>query len=177
MLIVVRNSRVWCMLCHTVWHSLKAHFSVFKHNSFFLWSVFFFVISAPPSLILPLFSIANTVWWELRWLGKVHCMGVIGWVLGIGSHRSGSLSRGQLVTGEVPNIPATHLPFIAIQLLWLELKVCTSGGTTKSDESHTWTPPYSGNSGPLLVKSVSDKPFTLVVTELYGSWNSWYPFL
>ena len=174
---VVRNSRVWCMLCRTLQHSLKAHFSVFKHNGFFLWSVLFFVISAPPSLIHPLFSTANTVWWELRWLGEVHCMGVIGWVLGIGSHRSGSLSRGQLVTREVPNIPRTHLPFIAIQLLWLELKVCTSGGTTKSDESHTWTPPYSGNSGPLLVKLVSDKPFTLVVTELYGSWNSWYPFL
>ena len=165
------------MLCHLLWHSLIAHFSVFKHNGFFLWSVFFFVICAPPSLILPLFSTANTVWWELRWLGEVHCMGVIGWVLGIGSHRSGSLCRGQLVTGELPNIPGTHLPFIAIQLLWLELKVCTSGETTKSDESHTWTPPYSGNSGPLLVKSVSDKPFTLVVTELYGSWNSWYPFL
>ena len=165
------------MLCRTVCHSLKAHFSVFKHNSFFLWSVFFSVISAPPSIILPLFSTANTVWWELRWLDEVHCMGVIGWVLGIGSHKSGSLSRGQLVTGEVPNIPGTHLPFIAIQLLWLDLKVCTSGRTTKSDESHTWTPPYSGNSGPLLVKSVSDKPFTLVVTELYGSWNSWYPFL
>lgn len=173
----VKKSRVWCMLCRTVCHSLKAHFSVFKHNSFFLWSVFFSVISAPPSIILPLFSAANTVWWELRWLDEVHCMGVIGWVLGIGSHKSGSLSRGQLVTGEVPNIPGTHLPFIAIQLLWFELKVCTSGGTTKSDESHTWTPPYSGNSGPLLVKSVSDKPFTLVVTELYGSWNSWYPFL
>ena len=174
---VVRNSRVWRMLWRTLWHSLKAHFSVFKHNGFLLWSVFFFVISAPSSLILPLFFTANTVWWELRWLGEVHCMGVIGWVLGIGSHRSGSLSRGQLVTGEVPNIPGTHLPFIAIQLLWLDLKVCTSGKTTKSDESHTWTPPYSGNSGPLLVKSVSDKPFTLVVTELYGSWNSWYPFL
>ena len=173
----VKNSRVWRMLCRTVCHSLKAHFSVFKHNSFFLWSVFFSVISAPPSLILPLFSTANTVWWELRWLDEVHCMGVIGWVLGIGGHKSGSLSRGQLVTGEVPNIPGTHLPFIAIQLLWLDLKVCTSGRTTKSDESHTWTPPYSGNSGPLLVKSVSDKPFTLVVTELYGSWNSWYPFL
>ena len=174
---VVRNSRVWRMLWRTLWHSLKAHFSVFKHNGFLLWSVFFFVISAPSSLILPLFFTANTVWWELRWLGEVHCTGVIGWVLGIGSHRSGSLSRGQLVTGEVPNIPGTHLPFIAIQLLWLDLKVCTSGKTTKSDESHTWTPPYSGNSGPLLVKSVSDKPFTLVVTELYGSWNSWYPFL
>ena len=174
---VVRNSRVWRMLWRTLWHSLKAHFSVFKHNGFLLWSVFFFVISAPSSLILPLFFTANTVWWELRWLGEVHCMGVIGWVLGIGSHRSGSLSRGQLVTGEVPNIPGTHLPFIAIQLLWLDLKVCTSGKTTKSDESHTWTPPYSGNSGPLLVKLVSDKPFTLVVTELYGSWNSWYPFL
>ena len=173
----IKNSRVWRMLCRTVCHSLKAHFSVFKHNSFFLWSVFFSVISAPPSLILPLFSTANTVWWELRWLDEVHCMGVIGWVLGIGSHKSGSLSRGQLVTGEVPNIPGTHLPFIAIQLLWLDLKVCTSGKTTKSDESHTWTPPYSGNSGPLLVKLVSDKPFTLVVTELYGSWNSWYPFL
>ena len=80
------------------------------------------VCSSLSFLILPLFSTANTVWWELRWLGEVHWMGVIGWVLGIGSHRGGSMSRGQLVTGEVPNIPGTHLPFITVQLLLVSTK-------------------------------------------------------
>ena len=94
-------------------HGRKAHFSVLYCGGFFLWSVFFIFFFCP-SICIALFSTVNivcdryqdnSVWGGHSWLGR-RDVPAVGAVLCLGASCS---------EWRPPNIPGTHLPYIAMQ--------------------------------------------------------------